>query len=443
LFTPAKPKINISKVINEAKISSFQIRVLLLCFSISLLDGFDTQSIAFVAPAISSSIGIDDASFGLIFSIGLLGSGLGALFFGLLGDKIGRKKPLLITVFLFSIMTLACTLAESAGTFMLFRFLAGIGLGGALPVIITLVSEYAPERTRSTFVVITILGFPAGAILGGLLAGDLINNFGWHSVFYIGGLLPLMLLILLHFALPESICFLPKMKNSSHKIASILNKIIPHGKFDETFDYFIPEKKRQGGNIKALFSDGLAPGTVSLGLTYFMSLLVTFFLVNWVPTLLTKSGLTLEDAAMGTVVLNFSGLIGSLFITRAIDFMKRPMLILGYCYLAGTLSIGSIGQIEMTYWPIMAGLFSAGFFTIGAQIAFLAVVSGYYPTTIRSTGVGAIQFAGRAGSLVGPIVGGALLSIGLSPSNLFTLGVAPTLVCAITLLIFARTSAQK
>jgi len=437
LSTTTNLQIDISKIINDARISAFQIKVVLLCFFISLLDGFDTQSIAFVAPAISSSMGINDASFGLIFSVGLLGSGIGALFFGILGDKIGRKKPLMITVLLFAIMTLACTLAESATTFMMIRFLAGIGLGGALPVIVTLASEYAPERSRSTFVVIVIWGFPVGAIMGGLLAGQLINNFGWQSVFYVGGILPLALLLLLHFMLPESIRFLPQLKDSGDKISDILNKIVPGSNFEKSANYYIPEEKKHGGNIRSLFQDGLAIGTLSLSLTYFTSLLLTFLLVNWIPTLLTKSGFSLEDAAMGTVFLNFSGLVGSLFITRIIDFVSRPMLILGCCYLIGTVSIGSIGQIEMSYWPIMTGLFAVGFFIVGAQIAFLAVVSGLYPTTIRATAVGVIQFAGRAGSLVGPVVGGALLSIGLSPSKLFSLGVIPTLICAITLLLFA------
>jgi AAHS family 4-hydroxybenzoate transporter-like MFS transporter len=436
-------KIDINHVINNSKVSVFQLRVVALCIWISMLDGFNTQSIAFVAPALQEALSIESSSFGVVFSSALLGSGIGALSFGVLADKYGRKKLLILAVAIFSVMTLLCAKADSMTTLIIYRFLAGIGLGGALPNLITISSEYSPERLRSTFVVITIWGFPFGAIVGGIFSGNAIELYGWEIIFIAGGILPILTIPLLLLGMPESIRFLPYLKNSGEKISNILKKIAPEKTFNASDEYCISDPKKSGGNIRALFSKELCVMSILFSITYFMSLLLTFLLINWIPSLLNQAGLTIEDAVMGTVILNFAGIIGSFIFSRLIDSKGKPIFILAFGYFLGAIAVGLIGQVEISYWPLMICIFATGFFLLGPQMSLPGAITELYPTNIRSTGIGWIQFMGRAGSLLGPIIGGLLLSLGIGPSNLFNIGIIPAFVAAVSLFALTKIQAGK
>ncbi len=428
--------IDISEVIDESKISRFQIKVLSLCCLVSMLDGFDTQSIAFVAPVIRQTLEISPSLLGIIFSSALLGAAVGGITFGILADRYGRRGPILLSVAIFGAMTVACGTADSTTELIIYRFIAGIGLGGAFPNIIAIVSEYSPERTRSTFVVLAIWGFPIGAIVGGLFSGYLINAFGWQMVFYVGGGASILSLFLLASEMPESIRYLPTVKGTEEKIAGILNKIAPDKNFTRSDSFIISGEPKVKQNYQALFNKEYISRTVIFSLVYFMSLLLSYLLVNWIPSLLSQSGLAIEDAVMGAVIFNFAGIVGSLVFSRIIDYRGSPIIMLAICYFLGAAAVFIVGQIEISYWPIIISIAVTGFFLIGAQMTFPAVVSGYYPVYMRSTGIGNMQSMGKVGSLIGPLVGGFLLSTGFSPSQLFGIGIIPTLICAISLIVF-------
>jgi AAHS family 4-hydroxybenzoate transporter-like MFS transporter len=432
-----KNDIDISKVINETRISGFQIKVLALCCLVSMLDGFDTQSIAFVAPVLRQTLVIDPSTLGFIFSAALLGAALGGISLGIFADKYGRKVPTLVSVAIFGTMTIACGTADSTTELIIYRFIAGIGLGGAFPNIIAIVSEYSPDRTRSTFVVLAIWGFPIGAIVGGMFSGYLINEFGWQMVFYVGGGLSILSIVLLVFEMPESIRYLPTVKDSGERIAGILNKIVPHNKYSVSDNFFISEAPNVKQHYGAIFNKEYIARTVTFSIVYFMSLLLSYLLVNWIPSLLSQSGLAIEEAVMGAVVFNFAGIVGSLVFSRIIDYRGYPITTLVICYLLGAVAVFFLGQVEISFWPIILSIAVTGFFLIGAQMTFPAVVSEYYPVHMRSTGIGNIQSMGKLGSLIGPVVGGLLLSAGFSPSQLFGVGVLPVLVCVISLLVFS------
>jgi AAHS family 4-hydroxybenzoate transporter-like MFS transporter len=436
-------KIDVGSVIDEGEISAFQYMIFALCFLIIMFDGFDTQAVAYVAPSLIAGWKLQPASFGPVFAAVLLGSMIGAFCFGYLADRMGRKRILALCVMIFGVLNAASAFANSIETFTILRFLCGIGLGGAIPNVMALVSEYAPARKRATLIAITWCGFALGAVLGGLVSVPLIANFDWPSVFLVGGVLPLCLVPIVALALPESIKFLILARKSGPLVASILKKIRPDRHFDENSVYVIDEVAPGRGKVSALFRNGLAIGSVFLCLAFFMSLMLVYLFINWIPILLRQAGLPLQSAIMGTIIFNLAGIFGSIFCTQLIDRrIGRPIVILIVAYLIGALAVFSIGFAGASFWPIMITIFLSGFFIIGTQLSLNAYITNYYPTAIRGTGVGWSQVIGRFGSLSGPLVGGVLVSQGISASHLFQISaIAPLLACLL-LIVFAKFSSR-
>jgi len=428
-------RIDVSRVIDDAKVSPFQRRLFGLLFVLLMLDGFDTQSIAFVAPAITQAWGMQPAMFGPIFAAGLLGTVIGGVALGMLADRIGRRVPIILSFVIFAVFTGACATATTFQALLVYRVLAGLGLGGAMTNCLALASEYAPKRSRTAIVTVCLWGFPFGAALGGLLAAEMIGRFGWPSVFYLGALLPLLCVPLLFAVLPESILFLTLAKRDfTERIARTLARIDGRQRERSGVVYFVDEPTLRRGSIKGVFDNGLATGTLLLWLTLFVSLVLVYCLINWIPSLLHQTGLSIRSAVLGTVVLNFSGIVGSLVLTR---MMKRtPMKTVAVAYLVGAVAVAAIGLVGQQTSAIMAAIFFTGFFVIGGQLTVTAFVPGYYPTSIRSTGVGLAGAVARFGSLVGPLAGGWILATSTGPSQMFMLCAVPALVAAVALLAF-------
>jgi AAHS family 4-hydroxybenzoate transporter-like MFS transporter len=434
-------RVDVAAIINDSEISRFQVIIFTLCIMIMMCDGFDTQALAYVAPSIAAEWKLAPGIFGPVFAAVLLGSMVGAFAFGYLADRFGRKRTLVLCMILFGVLNIGSAYAPSIESFTLLRFLCGIGLGGAIPNVMALVSEYAPARRRATLVAIAWCGFSLGAVLGGLISVPLITYFGWKSVFVFGGILPLCLVPMVVFALPESIKFLLLVRGKGAEVISVLRKLAPGRSFDDSSAFVLDEPHPGRGSIAALFRDGLAIGSVFLCLAFFMSLMLVYLFINWIPLLLRQAGLPLQDALMGTIIFNLSGIFGSIFCTQFIDRkILPPVVILIFTYLAGAAAVFAIGFAGTSFWPIMATIFLAGFFIIGAQLSLNAHITNYYPTAIRGTGVGWSQVVGRMGSLLGPLTGGALVSQGMLPSQLFQVStIAPLLACA-SLLIFMKLS---
>src|ERR1700692_1264001 len=381
-------KVDVAAVINDSEISRFQYLIFTICIMIMMCDGFDTQALAYVAPSIASEWKLSPGVFGPIFAAVLLGSMAGAFAFGYLADRFGRKRTLLLCVIWFGLLNVGSAFASSIESFPLLRFLCGIGLGGAIPNVMALVSEYAPARKRATLVAVTWCGFALGAVLGGLISVPLISHFGWRSVFVFGGILPLCLVPIVVFALPESFKFLILVRGKSAEVISVLRKIVPGRHFDDSSAFVLDEPRPGRGSLSALFRDGLAIGSVFLCLAFFMSLMLVYLFINWIPLLLRQAGLPLQDALMGTIIFNLSGIFGSICCTQLIDRkVGPPITILIIVYFIGALAVLSIGFVGTSFWPIMTTIFLSGFFVIGVQLSLNAYITNYYPTAIRGTGV--------------------------------------------------------
>lgn len=398
-----------------------------------MLDGFDTQSIAFVAPALKKIWAVPTDELGFLFSASLLGTMLGASGLGALADRMGRKTIIAASVLTFGTLSLLSATASSTQELLIYRFLIGLGLGGAIPNIIALTSEYAPESVRTTTVAVMFAGFPLGAVFGGLVSAQLIASHGWPAVFVLGGTLPLILLPIILLRLPESVRYLAVKRRENEKIASIMTQIDPEIDWKMPSPLHPDETVRQHHTVTSLFTEGRSRWTLLLWTVIFMSLLLTYFLVSWIPSLLADAGLSHKGAIMGIVVLNIGGIAGTVLIGRLSDKHGQFTPLIA-AYGVGAFAVAGIGVTTHSVPTVMVVIFMAGFCVVGAQLALAALSAEHYPTHMRSTGIGWAMGFGRTGSAVGPIIGGMLLSYGLGRGALFLAGAVPAALAAVTIL---------
>jgi AAHS family 4-hydroxybenzoate transporter-like MFS transporter len=316
---------------------------------------------------------------------------------------------------------------------LVYRLLTGIGLGGAMPNLIALTNEYAPARLKATLVMVMFCGFPLGSTLGGIASAPLISGFGWESVFVLGGVLPLLLLPVLWLALPESPRFLVLQKDAAARLVPILRRIGSGLSADAFIDQVNRNERARDSKgsfpLFELFRAGRATTTVLLWLAFFMNLLVMYFLVNWLPSLLRSQGLPLNIAIISTATLNLGGVVGAIMLGRLID-RREPTVILGLAYLASAAFIAMLAYAGTNVALLLLAAALAGFGVVGGQIGLNAVAASTYPTAVRSTGVGWALGVGRIGSILGPVAGGALLSSGWSSQELLLAAVPPALAAA-------------
>ncbi|USQ97348.1 MFS transporter [Caulobacter sp. RL271] len=429
-------------IVDRARFGPLQFGVTALCAVIAMLDGFDTQAIAYVAPRIAEVWGLKPAAFGPIFAVGLLGLTVGAFVLSPLADRFGRKTIILISTAIFGLFGLLTATASGMDGLLTYRFLTGIGLGAAMPNIIALTSEYAPARLRATLVTVMFCGFPLGSTLGGLFSTWLIARFDWPSVFVVGGVLPLLLLPVLALKLPESVRFLAARGASEDRIGAIVWRIDPDASAAEFARATRDEQASaaEGFSVYQLFTEGRAPVTALLWVAFFMNLLVMYFLVNWLPTLLKGAGLPLSMAILSTATLNLGGVVGAIVLGRLIDAFS-PYLVLGGAYAASAVFIAVIALGDTDLKLLLVGAALAGFGVVGAQIGCNALAASVYPTAIRATGVGWSLGVGRIGAIAGPLAGGMMLAAHWTPTAIIMTCVGPAIVAALA--IFALGAVRR
>jgi MFS transporter, AAHS family, 4-hydroxybenzoate transporter len=377
---------------------SLQWRVVILCALVAFCDGLDTQAIAFVAPVISGQWGIEPKSLGPVFSAGLVGLALGALLFGPVADRFGRKAVVLLCVAIFGVSSLCTTLSSNSTELAIWRVVTGLGLGGVLPNLISLTNEHASLRLRNALVMIMFFGFPLGATVGGLITAPLVAAAGWQGIFYLGGALPLLLLPALFLGLPNR----QPLETTS-------------------------EADTGSGQIAMLFREGRMVPTLLIWLAFFSNLLVMYFLVSWLPSLLSLIGSSLS--ILSTALLNLGGIAGALALSWLISRFDT-LVLLGGAYVTGALALGVISLGGENVPLLLVASAYAGSVIVGGQIAMNAVTASYYPAVIKSTGVGWALGIGRIGSIIGPLVGGLLLERGWQGMSVVKAAIAPTLIAA-------------
>jgi AAHS family 4-hydroxybenzoate transporter-like MFS transporter len=430
-----KLEIDVTAFIDRQGVSRFQALIVALCFLIVAIDGFDTAAIGFIGPAIRAQWHLSPTQLAPVFGAGLAGLMAGAILFGPLGDKVGRKRMLLACVFAFGAASCVSAFAPTFGWLVTLRFLTGLGLGSAMPNAITLTSEYCPVRIRSLLVTTMFCGFTLGSALGGFAAAALLELYGWHSVLLVGGVLPILLGFVLIVRLPESVRYMVRARWDDARIAATLVRIAPQE--DLAGRHFVLSDLGTGkhAGLLRLFAPELRRGTALLWITFFMSLLVIYLLQSWMPTLFKTSGMSMRTAAIVAGVFQIGGTLGAIALGWLMDRFN-PSAVLTGAYLLAGLFIAAVGHLTANPWLTAIAVFWAGVCVSGTQVGANALSAAFYPTECRATGVSLANGVGRCGSVLGSLAGGPMLAMGLSMASLFTLVGVPCFIAAVTMLLF-------
>ncbi len=428
--------IDIPALIDANKISRAQVWILVMVGLTVVMDGFDVQAMGYVAPAIIKEWGVSRSNLGPVFGAGLFGMLVGSLTLSVLADKIGRRPVLIWATIFFAVCMLATARVTTITELQSLRFIAGLGLGAIMPNAMALAGEFSPKRKKVTLMMLVSCGFTVGAVLGGLLSAALIPAFGWQSVFYFGGVFPLLMAVLMYFFVPESMQFLVLKGRHLDSVAGCLRKIDPSVQIDRDTRYVVPEAKQSGAPVAELFREGRSKVTVLLWVVNFMNLLNLYFLSNWLPTIASSAGLSTSTAVLVGTALQVGGVLGTLLMGPVIDrvgFFK----VLVPSFLLAALTIAMIGQPGVALPVLFIVVVVTGFCIIGGQPAVNALAATYYPTTLRSTGVGWSLGIGRVGSIVGPVLAGELIRRNWANNDIFLAMAVPTVISALMLVLIA------
>jgi AAHS family 4-hydroxybenzoate transporter-like MFS transporter len=426
-------RVDVKAFLDSRGMTAAQWLLLGLCFLIVAVDGMDVAIMGFLAPSITHDWGLSKAAFGIVMGAAPIGLVIGALVAGPTSDKVGRKTVLVASVALFGLFTIATSMSADLTQMAALRLLTGIGLGAAMPNTTTLLSEYVPSARRSLLIAVMFTGFNLGSGIVGFIAAWLIPQYGWRAVLQFGGVLPLVLVPLLVFHLPESARFLVVRRKASEEIARVLGRIA-RTTFPAGTRFDAPEPPlRTKSPVSVLFSSGYGAMTIALWVTYFMGLLVIYLLTGWLPTLIKDAGLPISTAANITALFQIGGTVGAILVGWAMD-RTRPTRVIAAAYVLGgacVIAVGAGGALSATLGMAVA---AAGFFMSGAQTGLNAFAPGCYPTVARATGVSWMLGMGRFGSILGSSVGGVLVSLGLGFQAIICMLAVPAVLAGIAVL---------
>ncbi len=425
-------KLNINTVVDKAKFTPFHWGVLIWCLLIIVFDGYDLVIYGVALPLLMQEWGLTAVQAGLLASTALFGMMFGAMCFGTLSDKLGRKKTIMICVAIFSGFTVLGAFSSSPTEFGVLRFLAGLGIGGVMPNVVALMTEYAPKKIRSTLVALMFSGYAIGGMTSALLGAWLVADYGWKIMFYIAGF-PLLALPLIWKYLPESLMFLTQ-KGETEKVREIVQKIAPEQQISLDTRFVLNEATAgDEAPLRALFQQGRTFSTLMFWLAFFMCLLMVYALGSWLPKLMIQAGYSLGASMMFLFALNIGGMVGAIGGGVLADrFHLKPVLSIMF-------AVGALALILLGFNSPQAVLYTliavAGAATIGSQILLYTFVAQFYPAAVRSTGMGWASGIGRIGAIVGPVLTGALLTFELPHQMNFMAIAIPGIIAAIAIFL--------
>ena len=424
----ADRSLNVAELI-EGTLARPQILIAIYLCSLMFLEGYDMQTLSFAAPAILREWNVSRAEFGPVLSAHLMGYLVGAIVLSFRGDRLGRRNVILGGVGFFSIFTFAAGFSSTPAELGLWRVLAGFGLGGSIPTGIALVAEYMPVRVRATTIGLMFVGYNLGAAAGGFIAAATIGSYGWQSVFFIGGLAAVPMLVLLYISAPESARFLIVCGAAPERIAEIVKRLRPGIDLTGVTHFLAGEEHRKVAP-GSLLTDGRAAMTLFLWFAMIASFTGHYVITAWMPTILADDGLAIADANSAMGFFQLGGAIGSLLIAVLLDWVGIRIVAFTFLLAAPvTILLG----INLGYAILVPNMLIAGIAVLGGQIGLNALCGTIYPTFMRATGAGWALGVGRLGAMSGPVVGGYLIELGFMRPSLLLLTSIPFVFCAAAL----------
>lgn len=416
-------------LIDNSTITGLQISVISVCFLLNILDGFDVLAMAYTAPSIGQEWGLAAHKLGAVFSAGIVGMTIGAMFLSPLADVHGRRPLIIVSVLTIGVCHIATGLVESLWLLVVLRIIAGLGIGVLLASLTSSVAEFTPDRHRNMAIGMLQAGYPIGATLGGVIAALVIPEFGWRAVFFGGGIFALIMTLVVIFLLPESMQFLlqRRPRNALQKINSVLERL------GEPQITALPSAQGQSEqsparpSVTTLLLPEHRGQTLRLWAAFFMAFVTLYFLQSWVPKLLVDAGLPLDNAIYAGAALNLGGAAGMVVLGLLSNRWGLPRTISSY------LVVGAMFMVMFTIVPkeveLLLGLsFIIGFFVIGGFVGLYSVAARIYPATVRTTGVGWAIGAGRVGAIIGSYSGGVLISLDFTMGTNFLIFAFPLLI---------------
>jgi MFS transporter, AAHS family, 4-hydroxybenzoate transporter len=419
--------VEISELVGKAKLSRFHLGMLVLCFLMIFIDAFDLGSVNVAAPAILRAFGAEKKAIGHVFGAGYFGILIGCWVFGYVGDRWGRKAGSIGSIIVYTIPAFVIPFASSIDQLIYLRFLTGIGLGGVMPTTLAFLAETAPKRFRASFAMTALFGFPAGTTAIGLVAAWLIPKFGWTAVFFAAGSAGLLLCILLLVVLPESIQFLALRKPEAPELRRMVTAIAPDLALDSATRFYVRQEERQHGFALAqLFGAKQRVATTLLWIAYFTEGLTYITIASWLAVVLETAGLPPTEASLTFSYAAAGGILVALFLMRPLDKIG-PMASVVTAVIA-IVAIITLGTPGIPTWLIIASAIGVHSFCSATHSSLNGTVGLFYPTNIRSNGVGWASGLGRIASMIGPVIVGYLLSWKLPLQDVLYLVATPYLV---------------
>ena len=429
-------EINVRALLDSRSVGTYQKLIIFLCFLIVVMDGFDVVIMGFVGPSLKEAWNLSNNDLAPVLSAALFGLTFGALAAGPVGDRFGRRKVLIVSVFTFGLFTLLVAYATQIWHMIAFRFIAGCAMGGIMPMVATLAKEYSPEKRSALLVTIVFAGFTVGAAGGGFLAAWMIPHWGWQSVFVFGGVAPILLAAFMVFKLPESLAFMVHKGADRTTIRKIVELCAP-GSTTEKSTFFIPipaTVQSDTNPIKTILNSHYAKGTVLLWIIYFSHLFLVYLLGSWMPTMIKESGLDAAQASIIAAMFQLGGPLGSIMLGWFMDRFE-PHRVLSTAYFSGAVVLVLMSNLGAEYLLLCLTSFYIGAAFNGGGTGMNALSSNFFPLSARATGNSWMHGIGRTGAIISAFAGAWMLNAGWNFSTVALALTVPALINATALML--------
>ncbi len=435
----AKRQVNVTKLIDDSKFNSFSLNVAVICFLAIVFDGLDSALFGTLLPSLMKDMNMGPAEAGILASIGHIGAVGGAILFGVAADSIGRKRMMLIGITIFTLFTAACGLAQGFVDFAIYRFIAGFGLAGIVPIAVALVFEYTPGNRKAVVSGASYMGITVGVLLSALLSIAFLSTAGWRTIL-IGTVFCIILVPIAHLWLPESMSILVK-KGKKDSIRKILLKVDPTFISHADDEYVLAEPPASKVPLVRLFQGEYARNTLFLGIALLCLMMIAVTLTTWIAQLMVQRGFTLATGITFILVFSSSNFISTPLAGWMSDRMGYKKVFAIYMPIL-FVSISLIGMVQNPVAALIC-MFFAGFAAMGATCLLLPYAGSLYPMSFRSSAMGVIYAIGRVGPIIGPAIAGVMLAAGMSVPLILVCMAAPSIVALGAFLLIKEIPSQR